>query len=128
MKVFYLSCSEAPGRCILSMPHFVMTKRPNAKLSALFGFGMAAGVFYGMYFRPWLTNWGASWEESRMALTGDDLAPDCRYRATRAVSIDAPVEVVWQCPVLPELFDVEKRSGLVSSANACWGATGRNLL
>lgn len=73
-----------------------MPKSLNAKLSALFGLGMAAGVVYALRFRPWLMNWGASAEESRTALTGDEFAPDCRYRATRAVTIDAPVEVVWQ--------------------------------
>ena len=73
-----------------------METKPNAKLSALFGLGMAAGVTYALRFRPWLMNWGASQEESRTALTGDELAPDCRYRATRAVTIDAPVETVWK--------------------------------
>jgi hypothetical protein len=73
-----------------------MSKRSNATLSAIFGLGMAAGVVYALRFRPRLMNWGASREESRTALTGDELAPECRYRATRAVSIDAPVEVVWQ--------------------------------
>jgi hypothetical protein len=73
-----------------------MFRRANAKLSALFGLGMAAGVTYAMHFRPWLMNWGASREESRMALIGDEFAPDCRYRATRAVTIKAPVEVVWR--------------------------------
>lgn len=68
----------------------------KAKLSALFGLGMAAGVTYAMRVRPWLMNWGASEEESLIGLTGDDLAPDCRYRATRAVTIDAPVEEVWR--------------------------------
>jgi hypothetical protein len=73
-----------------------MSKNLNSKLSALFGLGMAAGVAYAMRLRPWLMNWGASREESRMALTGDEYAPECRYRATRGVTISAPVEVVWQ--------------------------------
>jgi len=73
-----------------------MAKGLNAKWSALFGLGMAAGVAYAVHMRPWLMNWGASEEESVTALTGDDLAPDCRYRATRAVTIDAPVEEVWR--------------------------------
>ena len=41
-------------------------------------------------------NWGATREESRSALAGDDFAPDCRYRATRGVTIDAPIDRVWQ--------------------------------
>jgi len=57
---------------------------------------MAAGVTYAMHLRPWLMNWGASREESRTALLGDEFAPGCRYRATRAVTIEAPEEVVWR--------------------------------
>jgi hypothetical protein len=73
-----------------------MLRKLNTKISAFFGIGMAAGVTYASRVRPWLMNWGASWEESRMALLGDDFAPHCNYRATRAVTIDAPVEVVWK--------------------------------
>ncbi len=73
-----------------------MGKGSKAKLSALFSLGMAAGVAYGLHLRPWLMNWGASAEESRAALTGDEFAPDCRYRATRAITIDAPVDIVWR--------------------------------
>lgn len=73
-----------------------MGEGSKAKWTALFGLGMAAGVAYAVHMRPWLMNWGASEEESVMALTGDDLAPECRYRATRAVTIDAPVEEVWR--------------------------------
>jgi hypothetical protein len=73
-----------------------MGKKSNATISALFSLGMAAGVAYAVTLRPWLMNWGATREESRSALLGDDFAPDCRYRATRAVTIGAPVEKVWQ--------------------------------
>jgi hypothetical protein len=73
-----------------------MNGRISGKLSAFFGLGMAAGVAYAVRVRPWLMNWGASEEESRMALIGDDLAPDCTYRATRSISINSPVEVVWK--------------------------------
>ncbi|HWR16419.1 MAG TPA: hypothetical protein VN577_16470 [Terriglobales bacterium] len=72
-----------------------MNKHLDSKLSALFGLGMAAGVAYAMRVRPSLLNWGATEDESEMHLLGDDLAPNCRYRATRAVTINAPVEKVW---------------------------------
>jgi len=72
-----------------------MARRIDSKLSALFGMGMAAGVAYAMKVRPWLLNWGASTDESERFMTGDEIAPDCRYRATRAVTIDAPIEKVW---------------------------------
>ena len=73
-----------------------MGKRSRAAISALFGLGMAMGVTYAVRFRPWLMNWGATREESRSALLGDDFAPQCRYRATRGVTIDAPIDRVWQ--------------------------------
>src|SRR3954452_13783473 len=72
-----------------------MKRQIDSKLSALFGMGMAAGVVYAMKVRPWLLNWGANTDESERFLTGDEIAPDCRYRATRAISIDAPIETVW---------------------------------
>ena len=72
-----------------------MSKGPNAKFSALRAWH-GGRRFLRHVFPSVAHQLGCAWEESRMALTGDDLAPDCRYRATRAVSIDAPVEVVWQ--------------------------------
>jgi hypothetical protein len=68
----------------------------RSKWAAALGLGLAAGVSYATRVRPWLLNWGATWDESDCHLTGDEFAPDCQYRATRAVTIHAPVEYVWQ--------------------------------
>jgi hypothetical protein len=68
----------------------------KSKWAAALGLGVAAGVTYATRVRPWLLNWGATEYEGSIELLGDDIAPDCRYRATRAVTIDAPVESVWQ--------------------------------
>ena len=39
--------------------------------------------------------WGASPDEVIAAMPGDDLFPDASFRATRAISIAAPPELVW---------------------------------
>jgi hypothetical protein len=68
----------------------------KSKWAAALGLGVAAGVTYATRVRPWLLNWGATEYEGSIELLGDDIAPDCQYRATRAVTIDAPVENVWK--------------------------------
>jgi hypothetical protein len=45
--------------------------------------------------RPWFRNWGATAEEIRRALPGDDIVPVARGQGTRAISIDAPAHRVW---------------------------------
>lgn len=45
--------------------------------------------------RPWYTQWGATEEEAAAAMPGDELVPQPRQKATRAVTIDAPPEKVW---------------------------------
>jgi hypothetical protein len=53
-------------------------------------------VLFGIYLgalHPWLLSWGATAEEQRMALPGDE-APPPAY-VTRAITIDAPPSAVW---------------------------------
>jgi len=54
--------------------------------------GLAVVVF-GIV-RPWYLNWGATGEETIMAMPGDGLIPDAKP-ATRAISISAQPEDVW---------------------------------
>lgn len=42
-----------------------------------------------------MATWGATFGESIETLPGDELVEVARYRATHAISIDAPPEVVW---------------------------------
>ncbi len=49
---------------------------------------------YALIFRPRILTWGASEDEVEMPLIGDDLAHN--ISATRAISINAPIEVVWK--------------------------------
>jgi hypothetical protein len=46
-------------------------------------------------YRRWHQRWGATDDEVRAAMPGDDLIEDVAYLATRAITIDAPPEAVW---------------------------------
>jgi hypothetical protein len=56
---------------------------------------LAAGLCYTLVARPWFLKWGATPAELVKALPGDDLVPDARASATRAITIKAPPERVW---------------------------------
>jgi hypothetical protein len=45
--------------------------------------------------RRWHQRWGATPEEVAAPMPGDDLVPTAHYRATRAITIEAPPEAVW---------------------------------
>ena len=69
---------------------------------ALGGLGLAVGEFgtltvlaaYRRWIQPWQHRWGATDEEVRRAMPGDDLVPDAAS-TTRAITIAAPAEQVW---------------------------------
>jgi hypothetical protein len=46
-------------------------------------------------YRRWHLHWGATPTEVSASLPGDALVPRARFRATRAITIDAPPEAVW---------------------------------
>jgi hypothetical protein len=46
-------------------------------------------------YRRWHLRWGATATEVAANLPGDDLQPQAQFRATRAITIDAPPEAVW---------------------------------
>ena len=46
-------------------------------------------------YRRWHLHWGATPAESTAVLPGDQLVPRAQFRATRAITIGAPVEAVW---------------------------------
>lgn len=60
---------------------------------ALLGTALAAG--YVALFRPWFLRWGATRAEIEAVMPGDELVPDPAVCATRAVTVEAPVEAVW---------------------------------
>jgi hypothetical protein len=61
------------------------------------GLAIAATVLvaYRWLLRPWHLRWGATDEEVRATLPGDDLLPKPSGSSTRAIGIDAPPEMVW---------------------------------
>ena len=74
----------------------------------------AAAIAYTLVGSSWLreryNRWGASQEEWRAAMPGDDLVPDPVLVSTRAVTIDAPPDAVW-----PWLVQIgQGRGGLYS--------------
>jgi hypothetical protein len=46
-------------------------------------------------YRRWHLRWGATAAEVAASLPGDDLQPHAQFRATRAITIDAPPQAVW---------------------------------
>jgi len=51
---------------------------------------------YLLLVRPWFLRWGASDAEIRQVWPGDELSPTPAYVATRAITIEAPPELVWR--------------------------------
>lgn len=72
--------------------------------------GVLALAGYDAMVRPWLLDWGSTDHERRLPLPGDDLVADVMVRHTRAVTIDAPPELVW--PWLVQIGD--RRAGFYS--------------
>ena len=69
----------------------VRRRRPAALAVA----GVVAMAAYIATIRPLMLNWGASADDARKPLPGDELTPDDPIESTNAVTIDAPVEEVW---------------------------------
>jgi len=55
---------------------------------------LAAPVLYFTAIRPRLLGWGASRQERRQPLPGDDLLP-ARWQTTRGITVSAPAEEAW---------------------------------
>jgi hypothetical protein len=66
--------------------------RPAVTGLALVGAGLAV---YVRFLRPWHMSWGATEDEARGAVAGDELMPDARIVSTRVVDIHAPASAIW---------------------------------
>lgn len=78
-------------------------------LMAVIG-GAGALAAYVLLIRPWHLKWGATEEELKMPLPGDELVKHPKLNATHAITINAPVAEVW-----PWLVQVgQKRGGFYS--------------
>jgi hypothetical protein len=72
-----------------------MTKRRrigHGILDALSGLPLFATA---PLYRHWHQRWGATDEEVRGLMPGDDVVFKAQFNATRAITIDAPPEMVW---------------------------------
>jgi hypothetical protein len=49
-----------------------------------------------MGIHPWMTNWGSTAAERQMIIPGDGLHPDGSGHSTKAITINAPPDVIWQ--------------------------------
>src|SRR5450755_2108292 len=69
----------------------------HATLKMRLGTSLAAGalVAYMLLVRARLLDWGTTSDERLAALPGDELVSPANIQATRAVTVDAPAEVVW---------------------------------
>jgi len=71
-------------------------------LGILAALALAGLALFFLVFVPWALRWGATPEECAAPLTGDDwltegdFRPARAVRATRAISIAAPPDVVWR--------------------------------
>jgi hypothetical protein len=83
--------------------------RPSTIVRTAVLAGVAAGA-YLRFVRPWYLGWGATGEELRLPLPGDDLIPTADLVATRAVTVRAPADRVW--PWIAQLG--QGRGGLYS--------------
>src|ERR1035437_126616 len=67
--------------------------------TSLFGTGIVAAAAlaaYALWVRPWHLRWGATDEELKETLPGDEVMPDAGIQVTHAISINAPVHDVWK--------------------------------
>jgi flavodoxin len=58
--------------------------------------GVVWTVAYPLVIRPWHLHWGATAEEVRKALPGDEVVPQLGWQSTRAITIHAPARAVWR--------------------------------
>lgn len=56
--------------------------------------GTTVGIYFGA-IRPWHLKWGATEQDVKRSLPGDDRVPAPKLNATHAITIRAPVDQVW---------------------------------
>jgi hypothetical protein len=57
---------------------------------------MMAAVVAMWELRRWALSWGATYDELTRSWPGDELSPNAAQVSTRAITIDAPADVVWR--------------------------------
>jgi hypothetical protein len=85
------------GAAILSVGILVVLMivlGPWLGLAAGVGIAGAVLVIYRLVVQPWQHRWGATDEEVRRAMAGDEIIPRAKS-TTRAITIEAAPELVW---------------------------------
>jgi hypothetical protein len=77
---------------VTAIPADVGRRIGHAILDALSGLPLFATA---PLYRHWHLRWGATDEEVRGPMPGDDLVPKASFNATRAITIDASPQLVW---------------------------------
>ncbi len=72
-----------------------MTPCGALRVRDLVGAAALLHLGYSWFMRPWHLQWGASADEVRRPMPGDELVPHPTVCATRGITIDAPSEDVW---------------------------------
>ena len=57
--------------------------------------GLALAAAYLVRLRPRVLAWGATTDEARREMPGDQLVPEASLQTTRAVTIEAPPGSIW---------------------------------
>jgi hypothetical protein len=93
---------------------------------------LAAPVLYFAAIRPRLLGWGASRQERRQPLPGDDLVA-ARWQTTRGITISAPADQVW--PWLVQMgygrggwYSYEWLERLIGAGDFAGGGSARRVL
>lgn len=69
--------------------------RPSRWLLRVAMLGASFPLIYLLLIRPWHRRWGATEQEMRLPLPGDVQEEAPGFRITRAITIRAPIEIVW---------------------------------
>ena len=72
-----------------------MAAPPARRILVLVGAFAAIACAFFLIVRPWYLRWGATDEEVRRILPGDEIIPTASGQETRAITIRAPIERVW---------------------------------
>ena len=72
------------------------TLTPQARSVLLLSLFTISCLVYAAFLRPWIMDWGATSTEQQIALPADDLVPLPKTQFTRAITINAPANIVLQ--------------------------------
>jgi hypothetical protein len=88
------------GISVFVMASGKLSHRQGSRAARILRPIMTAGALlpwvYLLIVRPWHMNWGATDEEVRKRLPGDELVPHPTLESTRAITVHAPAKEIWR--------------------------------